>query len=207
MINTFIGLGATVLLKDNAVVVWVIGALAVGTILFIERAWLHENLFRNQKNFAIAAYALLAVVFLGGLFLATEPMRKTSAIITTTTAFFDGIKSSNYNDAYAHLSHSSQQSYPLTDFIGDHSNGRVIIKDFTIDQVTFNKFDNKKALAVVSSPFRLYGHEALNLELIKEEGEWRVVFSRKTVVTEKPPITSKTKKKAGTITNFFQSLF
>ena len=207
MINAFIGIVASVLLKDNAAVAWVLGALVIGTIIFIERAWLKENIFRNKRNYALAAYSVLAVMFLLGLFLVTEPMRKTSAIIASTTSFLTGIKSGDYKGAYACLSHASQQGYSLDEFIGDHSSDRIKIRDFTINQVTLNKFDNKKALAMVSSPFRLYGHETLNLELIKEDGAWRVVFSRNIVVTEKPQPSHKAKKKGGTITNFFNSLF
>lgn len=207
MINSFIGIAASLLLKDNAVVALIIVALIIGTVMFIERAWLNEQLFRNRRNYALAAYSVLAALFLAGLFLVTEPMRKTSAIIASTSAFLNGIKSGDYKGAYAHLSLASRQGYPLADFIGDHASNRVKIQDFTIDQVTFNKFDNKKALAMVSSPFRLYGHETLNLELIKEEGAWRVVFSRKTVVTGNPPTSPKAKKSGGSITNMLNSLF
>jgi hypothetical protein len=203
MTNSFIGIGASLLLKDNALVAWIICALVIGTVIFIERAWLNEHLFRNQRSFALAAYSVLTVMFLAGLFLVTKPMRKTSAIIATTSAFMNGVKSGDYKGAYANLSHASQQSYPLADFIRDHSNDRIKIQDFTIDQVTFNKFDNKKSLAMVSSPFRIYDHETLNLELIKEEGEWRIVFSRNIVVNVK----SKTKKNGGAITNFLNSVF
>lgn len=207
IINSFIGIGASLLLKDNALVALIVGALVMGTVVFIERAWLNKYIFRNQRGTALAAYSVLAVMFLTGLFLVTEPMRKTSAIIATTTAFMNDIKAGDYKSAYARLSRASRQGYPLADFIGDHSSGRVKIQDFTIDQVTFNKFDSKKALAMVSSPFRLYGHETLNLELIKEEGAWRIVFSRNIVVTGKLPISPKAKKKGGIITNFLNSVF
>ena len=207
MVNSFIGIGASLLLKDNALVALIIGALVIGTVIFIERAWLNEYMFRNQRGIALAAYSVLAIMFLAGLFLVTEPMRKTSAIIATTTTFMNDIKSGDYKDAYAHLSRASRQGYPLADFIGDHSGDRVKIKEFTIDQVTFNKFDNKKALAMVSSPFRIYNHETLNLELIKEDGAWLIVFSRNIVVTVKSPISSKTKKKGGAVTNFLNSVF
>jgi hypothetical protein len=210
IINTLIGLGTSLLLKDNAVVACIITALIIGTILFIERAWLNEHLFRQKKHIALAAYSGLAITFLVGLFFVTEPMRKTSAIVARTTSFLNCIKSGNYNDAYTHISRASRQGYPLADFIRDHTTAHIKIQDFTIDQVTFNKFDDKKALIAVSSPFMLYDHATLNLELIKEEGAWRIVFSRKTVVTEppskslKPP---KTKRKNGAITNLFNSLF
>jgi predicted PurR-regulated permease PerM len=207
MINSFIGIAASLLLKDNAVVAWVIGGLVISTVLYIERAWLQEHIFRNRRSSALIAYSILTAVFLTGLFMATEPMRKTSAIIESTSTFLNGIKSGDYKDSYARLSHSSQQGYKLADFIEDHSKNQIKIKDFTIDQVTFNKFDSKKALATISSPFTLYGHETLNLELIKETGEWRVVFSRNIVVTGKSSSSGKTNKKGGAITNFLNSLF
>ena len=205
MINTFLGLGASLLLKDNIVIAWLIGALVIGTVIFIERAWLNEYMFRNRKSYSLAAYSILAGVFLAGMFFVTEPMRKTSAVIASTTAFLTGVKSGDYKDAYACLSAASQMSYPLTDFIEDHSRNHIKIREFTIDQVTFNKFDRNKALANVTSPFTLYGHEALNLELIKEGGAWRIVFSRNLVAVEK--LSPKTKQKGGAITNIFHSLF
>ena len=207
MINSFIGIAASLLLKDNAVVAWIIGGLVVTTVMYIERGWLQEHIFRNRRSSAFIAYSILAAVFLTGLFLATEPMRKTSAIIESTTTFLNGIKSGDYKSAYARLSFSSRQGYKLADFIEDHSKNHIKFKDFTIDQVTFNKFDNKKALATVSSPFSLYGHETLNLELIKETGEWRVVFSRNVVLAGKTLSSGKLNKKGGAISNFFNSLF
>lgn len=207
IINTFIGLGTSLLLKDNAVVICVIAGLVIGTILYIERAWLTEHLFRNNWRYTYSAYVVVAVIFLVGLFFATEPMRKTSAIIASTTSFIDGVKSGDYKGAYTKLSHTSQQDYSLDDFSADHANGRVKIQDFTIDQVTFNKFDSKKALAVITSPFKIYGHETLNLELAKEEGAWRVVLSRKTVTTEKTALSPKAKKKGGAVSNFLNSIF
>lgn len=207
MVNSFIGIVASLLLKDNAVIAWIIGALVISTIMYIERAWLKENIFRNRRSYTFTAYALLLTIFLVGLFLVTEPMRKTSAIIASTTTFLTGIKSGDYKVAYARLSHASQQDYQLADFIEDHSKNHIKFKDFTIDQVTFNKFDRNKALAMISSPFNLYGHETLNLELIKEAGEWHVVFSKNIVMAGKPLSSGKTNKKGGAITNFFNSLF
>ncbi len=207
MVNSFIGIVASLLLKDNAAVAWVIGALVVSTIIFIERVWLKGNLFRNRKGYALTAYAILAAMFLVGLFLVTEPMRKTSAIIASTTAFLTGIKTGEYKDAYSQLSHASRQGYTLGEFAGDHAKKRIKIQDFTIDQVTFNKFDSKKALAIVSSPFRLYGHDTLNLEMIKEDGAWRVVFSRNIVLAGNPELPSRTNRKGGAVSNFINSIF
>ncbi len=207
MINSFVGIVASLLLKDNAVVALIIAALVIGTIVFIERAWLNENVFRNRRRYACAAYSVLAGVLLVGMFLVTEPSRKTTAIITSTTTFLNGVKSENFEAAYAQLSHASRQSYPLADFIGDHSKNRIKIQDFTIDQVTLNKYDAKKALAMISSPFTLYGHDSLNLELLKEDGEWRVVFSKSIVATAKSQPPPKAKKKGGVITTIVNSIF
>lgn len=207
MINAFIGIVASLFLKDNAVVAWIIVSLIIGTILFVERAWLKANIFKNQRKYALAAYSVLAGIFLVGLFLVTEPMRKTSAIIISTTAFLNGIKSGDYINAYSYLSKESRQGYSLGEFTEDHSSNHIKIQDFTIDQVTFNKFDNKKALATVSSPFRLYGHETLNLELLREDNVWRIVFSRNILASDRQSQPSRTKKSGGVISNFFNSVF
>lgn len=205
--NTFIGLSASLLLKDNALVTWVIAGLVIATILYIERAWLTEHLFSNKSSYTYSAYAVLAVIFLVGLFFATEPMRKTTAIIASTTSFLNGVKTGDYKNAYQNISHTSQQDYSLDDFTADHANGCAKIKDFTIEQVTFNRFDSNKALAVVTSPFKIYGHEILSLELVKEEGAWRVVISRKIVATEKSDQAPKAKKKVGALSKLFNSIF
>jgi hypothetical protein len=164
-------------------------------------------LFGNHKLYALAAYATLGLAFLSGLYLVTQPMRKTSAIVASTTAYLDGIKTRDYQGAYACLSAESRQGYPLTDFVEDHANGRVRIQEFTIDQVAFNRFDRKKAVATVSSPFGIYGNKTLNVELVKEEDAWRVVFSRNIVATGNPPLSPRPKKGGGAITNLFHSLF
>jgi hypothetical protein len=59
---------------------------------------------------------------------------------------------------------------------------------------------------MVSSPFMLYGRETLNLEMIKEGGEWRIYFSRN-IVNPQAPRLGKSKKKKGSITNFLNKLF
>jgi hypothetical protein len=207
LVNAFIGIVASLLLKDNAVVAFIIITLILGTVMFIERASLNAFLFGNHKHYALAAYAVLGIVFLSGLYLVTQPMRKTSAIVASATTYLDGIKTRDYKSAYASLSNESRQRYPVTAFVEDHANGRVEIQDFTIDQVAFNKFDNKKAVATISSPFGIYGHETINMELIREEGAWRVVFSRNIVSTRIPAPSPKPKKTGGAITNLLNSLF
>jgi len=94
----------------------------------------------------------------------------------------------------------------LNDFISDHSNNRISIQDFTVDQVIFNKYDDKKTVAVLSSPFLLYGHETLHLEMIKEDQGWRVVFSRN-IATGKDSAPSKSRKRDGVIPNLLKRLF
>lgn len=207
MINSFLGLGASLLLKDNIAIAWIVGALVISTVIFIERAWLNENLFRKRRSYSLIAYSVLTITFVVGLYLVTGSMRKTSAIITSTSSFMTGIKAGDYKTAYTHLSAASQSSYPLASFVEDHVYNRIKIEEFTIDQVTFNKFDSKKAVAIVSSPFTIYGHETINLELVKEEGIWRVVLSRNVVVAGKPLQSPNTKRKGGTVSNFLNSIF
>jgi hypothetical protein len=207
MFNSLLGITASFLLKDNIVIACIIGALAIVTILMVERIWLNENIFRNKKKYAISAYSILLVLFLLGMFIVTEPMRKTSAIIASTTTFLTEIKSGDYKTAYSLLSEASKLSYPLENFTKDHSKNNVKIRDFTIEQVTFNKYDRKKAIAVVTSPFTLYGHETLNLELIKENKSWHIVFSRNNIVKASPPESAKTKRSGGAVSNFFNYLF
>lgn len=205
LINTFIGMGASLLLKDNTLLVFILSFLVIGTIIFIERKWINERIFRERKWYAIAAYSALAVTFIVGLLFVSKPSRETSLILTSVHVFLNDIKVRDYRGAYEQLSSASKKSYPLNDFIKDHSNNGIKVRDFTIDQVIFNKYDDKKAIAVISSPFLLYGHETLNLEMIKEDSEWHVVFSRKTAVG-KASVSSKSRKKDGVITNFFKKL-
>lgn len=208
IINTLFGLGITLFLKDNAVVAWLIISMIVVTIIFIERSWLNEHLFRNRLIVKYGSYTALGAAFLIGLYVTTEPMRKTSAIVASTTAYLTSVKSGDYPSAYAQLSHTSRQEYPLPDFTADHGNGVSKLHDFTIEQVTFNKFDPNKASAVISSPFKIYGQETLTLELVREYSEWRIALSRKKVATDKPVLPPpKVKKKGGVISNFFNALF
>jgi len=206
LINTFIGIGASLLLKDNILIALLLSFLIIGTIIFIERKWLGEKIFRKKKWYAIAVYSALAVTFIIGLSFVTKPSRETSHIITSINVFLNDIKTGDYKGAYEQLSNASKKTYPLNDFTRDHSNNRISIQDFTIEQVIFNKYDDKKTVAVLSSPFLLYGHETLHLEMIKEDHEWRVVFSRK-IATGKDSASSKSRKRDGVITNLFKKLF
>ena len=206
LINTFIGMGASLLLKDNVLLALILSFLVIGTIIFIERKWLDERIFRKKKWYAIAAYSALAVTFIIGLSFVSKPSRDTSRIITSINVFLNDIKTGDYKGAYEQLSSASKKAYPLNDFTSDHSNHRISIQDFTIEQVIFNKYDDKKTVAVLSSPFLLYGHETLQLEMIKEDQRWRVVFSRK-IATGEASASSNSRKRDGVITNLFKKLF
>jgi len=202
--NTFIGVITSFFIKDDGLVAWLIGSLVVGTIVYVERSWINEHIFRFKKKFAIAGCIFLITVFLVGLYFSTELIRKTSAVIESTSVFLNGIKTGDFGASYFRMSIASQDSYPIILFLADHEKGRVSIQDFTIEQVTFNQFDKTKAMAIVSSPFKIYGRETLNLELVKEEGQWRVVFSRSTLIANKSaPIKPKKKSQP----SIFKALF
>jgi hypothetical protein len=68
--------------------------------------------------------------------------------------------------------------------------------------VIFNKYDKSKVVAVVSSPFSLYGQNTIQLEMIKEENGWRLVFSKE--IFEKA---SPRKKKDGILTGLIRKIF
>lgn len=199
-------MGASFLLKDNVLLVLILSFLVIGTIIFIERKWLDEKIFRKNKWYAIAVYSAMAVILIIGLLFVTKPGRETSHIITSITVFLNDIKKEDYKGAYEQLSNASKKTYPLNDFTRDHANNRNSIQDFTIEQVIFNKYDDKKTVAVLSSPFLLYGQETLHLEMIKEDHGWRVVFSKK-IATGKDSASSKSRKSDGVITNLFKKLF
>jgi hypothetical protein len=199
-------MGVSLLLKDYTILAFILSFLVMGTIIFIERKWIDERIFGKRKWYAMASYSALAVIFIIGLLFITKPSRETSLILTSVHVFLDDIKVRDYRGAYGQLSSASKKTYALNDFIKDHSNNGLKIQDFTIDQVIFNKYDEKKAVAMISSPFLVYGHETLNLEMIKEGQEWHVVFSRKTAVG-KAYVSSQSTKKGGVITNFFKKFF
>jgi len=155
----------------------------------------------NKKSYSAAASCLLAALIFTGVFILTEPMRRTSAIKASVTAFLNGIKSGEYAKSYSRLSHASQRAYPLADFAGDHSASRTNIQDFTVVQVALNKMDRNRAFARISSASRLYGQRKLKLELAHEDGAWNVVLNRNTVTAKPPPNSIKSK-----INNFFKAL-
>jgi 4-amino-4-deoxy-L-arabinose transferase-like glycosyltransferase len=205
LINIFIGFGVTFLLKGSILAVILI-VIAIGTIIFIERKWIYENVFRKKKLYAVAGYSLLATLILVFLFLITSPSRDTSHIVKLVNGFLQNVTSGDYRSAYEQLSEVSKKAYPLNDFVNDHMESRIKVQNFRIDEIIFNEYDKRKAVAVVSSPFMLYGRETLNLEMIKEGAEWRIVFSR-TIVQPNSPGRGRSNKKEGLITNFFNKLF
>jgi predicted PurR-regulated permease PerM len=204
LINTLIGIGMSLLLKGN-ILVFVLAFIIVGTILFIERKWLNEKIFRNKKSWAVAGYATVAVFMIVSLVFITKPSRETSAIVKTVHGFLDQVKIGDYKNAYAKLAMVSQQTYFINDFINDHNNNHIKIQDYRIDEVAFNKFDDHKAVAIVSSPFLIYGQETLPIEMAKEEDGWRIVFSK--AIVQNRPISSKKKSSGGAISGFFKKLF
>ncbi len=137
--------------------------------------------------------AALMLVF---LFLITSPSRDTSHIIKLVNGFFQDVTAGDYRGAYERLSEVSKKAYTLNDFAQDHVENRINIQNFRIDEVVFNKYDKKEAVAVVSSPFTLYGRETLNLQMIKEEEGWRIVFSG-TIFHLNVPGQRKSKRKGG----------
>jgi hypothetical protein len=205
LINIFIGMGVSFLLKGSVLAVVLI-VIMIGTIIFIERKWIYQNVFRRKKQYAVAGYSFLAALMLAFLFLITSPSRDTSHIIKLVNGFLQDVTAGDYRGAYEQLSEESKKAYTLNDFSNDHRENSIKIQNFRIDEVILNAYDKKKAVAVVSSPFTLYGRETLNQELIKEEGEWRIVFSR-TIFHPNDPIGGKSNRKGNSITNFFKKLF
>ena len=205
LINIFIGMGVSFLLKGSMLAVVLI-VIAIGTVIFIERKWIYQNVFRGKKRYAGVGYSLLAILMLVFLFLITSPSRDTSHIIKLVNGFLQNVTSGDYRGAYEQLSEESKKAYTQKDFVNDHVGNRIKVQNFRIDEVIFNEYDKRKAVVVVSSPFTLYGRETLHLELIKEEEGWRIVFSR-TIFHLNDPGQGEIKKKGGLITNFLKNLF
>ena len=193
-------------LLQGSVLACTLIVILVGTIIFIERKWIYENIFRGRKRYAVAGYSVLAVVMMGFLFFITAPSRETSLIVKRVNGFLQNVTAGDYPGAYGQLSAVSKKAYSLNDFADDHKKKRIKFQNFIIHEVIFNKYDKRQAVVTVSSPFLLYGRETLNLEMIKEGGEWRIDFSR-AIVNPNAPGQGKSKKKESRITNFFNKLF
>jgi len=198
-------MGVAFLLKGSILAVVLI-VIAIGTIIFIERKWIYGNIFRQKKRYAVVGYSSLAALMLVFLFLITSPSRDTSHIIKLVNGFLHNVTSGDYQGAYEKLSEVSKKAYTLKDFVHDHVENRIEVQNFRIDEVIFNEYDKRKAVVVVSSPFTLYGRETLNLEMIKQEGGWRIVFSR-TIFHPNAPGQGKSNQKGGYITNLFKKIF
>jgi len=205
LINIFIGMGVAFLLKGSVLAVALI-VIAIGTIIFIERKWIYENVFRRKRLYAVTGYFFLATFMLVFLFFITSPSRDTSRIIELVNGFLQNVTSGDYRGAYGQLSEVSKKAYTLNDFTNDHVENRIKVQNFRIDEVIFNEYDKRKAVVVVASPFMLYGRETLHMEMIKEEEGWRIVFS-KTIFHSNGSGQVNSKKKGGYITNFFKKLF
>jgi hypothetical protein len=198
-------MGVAFLLKGSILAVVLI-VIAISTIIFIERKWIYKNIFRGKKQYAVVGYSFLAALMLLFLFLITTPSRETSQIVMMVNGFMQNVTSGNYQGAYEQLSKVSKKAYTQYDFVNDHVENRIKVQNFRIDEVIFNEYDKSKAVVVVSSPFTLYGRDTLNLEVVKEEEGWRIVFS-KTIFHPNTIDQGKSKKKGGAITNFFKKLF
>ena len=205
LINIFIGMGVSFLLKGSILAVVLI-VIMIGTIIFIERKWIYENIFRRKKQYAVTGYSFLAALMLAFLFLITSPSRDVSHIVKVVNGFFQDVTAGDYRGAYEQLSEVSKKAYTLNDFANDHMENRIKIQNFRIDEVIFNRYDKREAVAVVSSPFTLYGRETLNLQMTKEEKGWRIVFSG-TIFYPNALGQTKSKKKGGFVTNVFRKLF
>jgi hypothetical protein len=209
LINIFIGMGVTFLLKGSILAVVLI-VIVMGTIIFIERKWIYENVFRRNRRYAMAGYFVLVALMMFFLFLITSPSRDTSHVVKLVNGFFQDVTAGDYRNAYGQLSAVSKATYTLNDFTNDHVENGIKIQNYRIDEVIFNPYDKRKVVAVVSSPFTLYGRETLNLEVVKEDKGWRIAFSRTIFhsnVPDQAKDKGKSKKKGDLVTNFFKRLF
>lgn len=205
LINTMLGMGVVSLLKGS-MLAYTLAVILVGTIIFIERTWLYENIFKRKKWYAVAGYSALVSLMLVFLFFITASSRNTSLIVKGVNGFLHDVTVADYRSAYEKLSEVSKKTYSEEDFVNDHKQNRVKFHNFIIHEVIFNKYDKHQAVAMVSSPFLLYGRETLNLEMILEGGGWRIDFSR-SIVNPNAPASVRPKRKSGIITNFFNKLF
>jgi hypothetical protein len=193
-------------LLQGSVLAYALAVILVGTIIFIERTWIYENVFRRKKWYAMVGYSVLAALMMVFLFFITAPSRNTSLIVKRVNVFLHNVTVGDYRGAYEQLSEVSKQAYALDEFAKDHKENRIKFRNFIIHEVIFNKYDKGQAVAMVSSPFLLYGHETLKLDMIKEGGEWRIDFSR-SIVNPNAPSREKNTRRGGLITNFFHKLF
>ena len=116
-------MGISFLLKGSILAVVLI-VIMIGTIIFIERKWIYENVFRRKKQYAVAGYSLLAALMLIFLFLITTTSRDTSHIIKLVNGFLEDVTAGDYGGAYEQLSEVSKKAYMLKDFANMYSAAR-----------------------------------------------------------------------------------
>ncbi len=183
-VNALFGVLLSLLLKGN-VLIYSLTFVIFLTILFIERRWIYEKVFRQKTWRAVAGSTVLAGAMVGFFILVTGSNRDTSLIVKTAHSYFNHLRAGEYAQAYDKLSTISKKAYAKDSFVKDHQRSSIKIQDFRIDEVQFNEFDKRKAVVRISSPFSIYGQNSLSFELVKEE-EWRLVFSP-TLIAQNTP--------------------
>jgi len=208
LLNALAGILFSLLLKGN-LLIYVLAFIIGLTIVFIERNWIYENVFKRKKRHAVAGYSALFLAVILSLVFLTQPKRDRSQIVETVHGYLDQIKAGDYKKAYEDLSEFSKKNYPLDTFVSDHVTNRLKIQDYRIDDVAMNEFDKKKAVVQVSSPFLIYGQNTLPLEMVKEATGWKIVFSRGQSLTaaRNPTASQSPKKKDGAVGQFFKKIF
>lgn len=213
--NSLLGVVVSLLLKGN-LLIYALTFLIVLTILYIERTWIYEKIFRKKKWQAILGYAVMVAAMLGFLMLITEPSRDSTLIVNATHQFLDHVQPGKYEQAYQALTSTSQHNYSESNFINDHEDLRIKVQDFRIDEIVFNEFDKKRAVVKVSSAFSIYGQNSTSLEVVKENGVWKVSFSPTMIDRNTPlngknlelvPAESEEKSKPGWLRRFFRKVF
>ncbi|MBI2340105.1 MAG: hypothetical protein HYU99_07070 [Deltaproteobacteria bacterium] len=213
--NALIGVLVSLLLKGN-LMIGVLIFIFLLTILWIERRWAFEKIFRKKVSFAVVGYAVFFLAVAGVLSLLTRSNRDSAVIVKQVGVYLDHLKPDEYKAAYGLLSAISKKNYSEAKFVSDHRRVGINVQDYRIDKVTINGFDTNKAVAEVSSPFLLYGQDTLALDLVKEGPEWKIVLSPTMVASSSRPSSpglptgeekEKKKKGRGKVSNFFRSIF
>ncbi len=213
--NSLLGIVLSLLLKGN-LLIYGLTFIVLLTIIFIERQWIFEKIFKRRKGRAVLGYLVMLALMIGFLILLTQPNRDTYLIVQATHQFLDHIHPGEYEEAYKALSEVSKRNYSENDFTSDHDAFRITIQDYRIDEVLINEFDKKKAVVKVSSPFSMYGQNSLNLEVVNDKSGWHVAFSpsmidhKSPLVDSRPDITPQTlpeEHKPGFIRRLFRKIF
>jgi hypothetical protein len=212
LLNSIFGVGMSLLFKGS-LLIFILSCIVVVTILFLERRPIYEKVLRQKRWAAGAAAGVVVLCMISGYFLITKPDRETASIVASVAAYLDAIKAGDYGAAYGDLSQVSKEAYPLERFEQDHRGQAAKVQDFRIDEVEFNKYDKRKAVVRISSPFLIYGQSSVPLEMAKEGSDWKVVWSASMMkgsapanlgerATAVPP-----PKKQGKVSHFFKTLF